>query len=550
MGRLLEINAEKYPTNPMIKYEDRVLSYGELNLLVNKYADYLSRCNVSKGKRVAVLMENRPEMIMIVLALNKLGAVSVLINTKQRRQVLLHSFNIAKPYAYIIGEECITAFQQVDQDVPSGAFFYLPETQSISIPDGFVDLDQRSKYCNGLNPETTRQNVLADPCFLIYTSGTTGLPKASIMSNQRYIKACYGFGQIALNLTTSDVIYVTLPLYHNNALTIGLGSALLTGASIALRRKFSASRFWSDCQRYQVTCFVYIGELCRYLLNQPEQSAIDRSHLVRKMIGNGLRHEIWGEFKTRFGIEQVYELYAASEANIGFCNFFNFDNTVGLCPYPFAIVKVNVSTGEPIRDKNRHLIKVKRGDVGLLLGQVNTHAPYDGYINKEASESKLLRNCFETNDLWFNTGDLMKNVGFWHAEFVDRLGDTFRWKGENVSTTQVEGVLNRVNGIAESVVYGVSVDGHEGRCGMAFVVLKTQVDLVELLQYLQKHLAAYAIPRFIRVGRQVSLTGTFKHQKADLKKEGYDLKQIHQDQVFVLIDNEYIPMTNDLHRFT
>src|SRR5574343_1354177 len=291
------------------------------------------------------------------------------------------------------------------------------------------------------------------------------------MSHYRWHRCMSGMGIMGLRLRPEDVLYCPLPLYHNNALTVSWGAVVGAGASLVLVPKFSASRFWDDVRCYQATSFCYIGELCRYLLNQPARPD-DRAHRVRAMLGNGLRPEIWDAFQQRFGIDHIAEFYTASECNLAFINALGLPRTTGLCPLSYAIVRMDLDTEQPVRSGRRqHMSRVQRGEVGLLITEITTRAPLDGYTDAKATEAKVLRNVFKKGDAWFNTGDLVRHQGLHHMQFVDRLGDTFRWKGENVATTEVEGVLAHQAEVAEAVVYGVTVPGADGRAGMAALTL-------------------------------------------------------------------------------
>ncbi|NQD95134.1 long-chain-acyl-CoA synthetase, partial [Pseudomonas sp. CrR25] len=338
-----------------------------------------------------------------------------------------------------------------------------------------------------------------------------------------------GFGHSGLTLNEQDVLYLTLPCYHNNAVTVCWGAALAGGAAIALRRKFSASAFWPDVQRYQATSFGYIGELCRYLLNQPECPQ-EKNNSLRSMIGNGLRPSIWAEFKARFGVERITEFYASSEGNIGFTNVFNFDNTVGFSPATYAIVRYDLESDRTIRTPKGFLEKASKGEPGLLISEISAKWPFDGYTDPAKSEAAILRNVFKQGDAWFNTGDLMRDIGCKHAQFVDRLGDTFRWKGENVSTTEVENVLGAFPGVEDAVVYGVEIPGTNGRCGMAALRLAagTSLDGTALAAHLDRELPVYAAPLFVRLLGEVQTTGTFKYKKTDLKLAAYDPTRVNE----------------------
>lgn len=535
IGSYIERNAMLHPHHPAILYENQSFSHSTFNAWVNRYANYLASQGIRKGDVVSVLLENRPEVLVCVGALAKLGAVASLINTNQRREALIHSFNLSKPRAYIIGEELHPAFSEILDELPrtDEPLYFLPDTGKLPMPDGFIDLNDASDRASNVNPLTTGRVRMKDPCFYIFTSGTTGLPKASIMTHFRWVKASAGFGFCALNLKPGEAIYTALPLYHNNALTVAWSSASAGGAALALRRKFSVSQFWDDTRKFNAVAVCYIGELCRYLLNQPRRPD-DAHNPVRRIVGNGLRPDVWMEFKERFDIPEVYEFYGASEGNVAFINLLNLDCTIGFCPLPYAIVQYDLDKDEPIRDSEGHFIKVGKGETGLLLGQVTKKTPFDGYTNKEASEKKLFRGVFEQGDLWFNSGDLLKDMGFRHAQFVDRLGDTFRWKGENVSTTEVDEVANSFFQVAEATTYGVDVPGTDGRAGMISLVLNVPLkdfDAAGLSNTLKQALPSYAVPVFIRLRSELEVTGTFKHRKVDLKKEGFDIASL-KDPVY------------------
>jgi len=528
----LERATRLYPDKPAFMDEQRRLSYRQFNAWANRLAWTFKADGVRHGDVVAVLVENRLELLAVLAALTKLGAIGALLNTTQRGKVLSHSLNLVKPAFFVIGEELVSAFNEVREHVSGAeqACYWLADQDTLqdtgNAPQGWLNLGQRQANQSELNLPDSLRVQMKDPCFYIYTSGTTGLPKASIMSHGKWIKAYGGFGHSGLGLGSSDVLYLTLPCYHNNAVTVCWGSVLAGGAAIALRRKFSASAFWPDVARYQATSFGYIGELCRYLLNQPV-STHERDNSLTSMIGNGLRPAIWHEFKARFGIDRLAEFYASSEGNIAFTNVFNFDNTVGFTPATFAIVHYDLESDRPTRNAQGFLEKVSAGQPGLLISEISKKFPFDGYTDPAKSEAVILRNVFKQGDAWFNTGDLMRDIGCKHAQFVDRLGDTFRWKGENVSTTEVESVLGGFPGVKDAVVYGVAIAGCDGRCGMAALRLAgdATLDPKALAQYLDAELPAYAAPVFIRLLAELETTGTFKYKKNDLKQVAYNPAQ-------------------------
>jgi acyl-CoA synthetase (AMP-forming)/AMP-acid ligase II len=554
LGAVLERNAEAFPDHPALLYEDVRLTHRELNKRVNRYAHYFSSQGVGKGDVALVLVDNRPELLMLIGALAKLGAVASLINPNQRGEVLRYSLELTRGRHFIVGEELMAAFQEVRGELglaQQDALYFQPERGEKTLPAGYVNLDQVTLDQPEDNPPTTGQVRLGDPFAYVFTSGTTGLPKASIQSHRRWISGDYWFGRVVMNLKRSDVYYCPLPFCHTNALNVAWGPAAGCGATLAIRRKFSASHFWDDVRRFNATVFIYIGEICRYLMNQPER-ADDRDNPVRMIVGNGLRPDIWKAFKRRFGIPRVYELYGAAEAPLVFTNLLNVDCTVGTCLLPYAIVECDVATGEPVRGDDGFMRKVERGGTGLVLAQISDEAPFIGYTDQRETEKKIYRDVFEAGDVWFNSGDLVLNQGCGHVQFVDRLGDTFRWKGENVSTSEVEKVANSLDQVAEATVYGVQIPGTDGRAGMVSIVPTTDYetfDLRRLVDTLLEDLPSYAVPKFVRFRTQLETTATLKIKKHVLRDEGFDPGAI-EDPLFVMLpdSDEYRPLTAELHR--
>lgn len=544
LGWALERAARLYPDAPALLEGQRRLSYALFNGWANRLARAFQAEGVKHASVVAVMLENRAELLVTLAALAKLGAVGALINTTQRGQVLAHSLNLVGPGHFVVGEELREAFDEVRANLQGGAerLYWVADDDTLrdpgQAPAGWTNLMRLAQAQSSDNMAETTQVRLKDACFYIYTSGTTGLPKASIMSHGRWIKAYGGFGHSGLGLGREDVLYLTLPCYHNNAVTVCWSAVLAGGAAIALRRKFSAKAFWKDVRHYNATCFGYIGELCRYLLNQPPCEE-ERDNSLTCMIGNGLRPSIWGEFKARFGIERITEFYAASEGNIGFTNVFNFDNTVGFSPATYAIVRYDLENDRPLRDAKGFMEKVGKGESGLLISEISDKWPFDGYTDPAKTQAVIYRDVFKQGDAWFNTGDLMRDLGFKHTQFVDRLGDTFRWKGENVSTTEVENVLGAFPGVEDAVVYGVEIPGTDGRCGMAALRLAPgqALDGKALAEHLDRELPAYSVPLFLRLLQQVETTGTFKYKKADLKSAGFDPRQVGE-ALFVRLPGE------------
>ena len=354
------------------------------------------------------------------------------------------------------------------------------------------------------------------------------------------------FGKIVMNLKTDDVLYCPLPFCHTQAVNTAWSAASARGSALAIRRKFSATNFLSDIRKFRATSFAYVGEMCRYLMNQPVKPD-DADNPLVACVGNGLRPDIWKDFKKRFGIRKVFEIYGAAEGSLIFSNLLNIDCTVGICLTPFAIVRYDVDAGEPIRDARGHLQRVRPGDVGLMLGELSEKLPFYGYTDQSESQKKILHDVFRPGDTWFNFGDLVMDQGYRHIQFADRIGDTFRWKGENVSTTEVENLINTLFQVAESAVYGVKIPGTDGRAGMAAIIPRIPVeefDLAALANTLIRGLPHYAVPKFIRFMKAFETTGTHKIKKNWLKDQAFDPGQI-LDPLFVLLPGRevYSPLT-------
>ncbi|WP_458237392.1 long-chain-acyl-CoA synthetase, partial [Pseudomonas sp. P5_A2_2] len=429
LGWSFEQAALRNPDGPALLQGDVTLSYSEANQWANRIAHHLIGQGIGKGDVVAVFIENRPELLVTILAVAKVGAISALLNTSQTRDTLVHSVNLVAPVAIIVGEELVPAYLAVRDRVSIKAdrtWFVADQDTSRQpgiAPEGFVNLMTASLDDASDNPPSSQQIFFDDPCFYIYTSGTTGLPKAGVFKHGRWMRSSASFGMIALDMRPDDVVYCTLPLYHATGLCVCWGSAVSGASGFAIRRKFSASQFWNDARKYRATTIGYVGELCRYLVDQPP-CADDSRHDVKKMIGNGLRPGAWNEFKTRFAVNHICELYAASDGNIGFTNILNFDNTIGFSLMRWELVAYDHDSGAPIRQANGLMRKVAKGEQGLLLAKIDDKAPLDGYTDPQKTAKVVLQDVFEKGDRYFNTGDLLRNIGFGHAQFVDRLGDT------------------------------------------------------------------------------------------------------------------------------
>lgn len=540
--RSLENVVSTYGDRPAISFEGQTLTWNELNAQANRLANTLKSEGIAKGDVVSIFMENRIELISCTLAALKLGAVAAFINTNLRGASLQHCITVTNSRLCIFGAELTEGIEGVreslDFDSQSG-YFGVPDS-GVDLPDWCRNLVQASHNQDDSNPADSNETQLGDVAFYIFTSGTTGLPKAAVMSHRRLLQSATLSAVAGLRCTEKDRIYLCMPLYHGTALVIGAGAAITSGAEMFLRRKFSASNLLDEVREHKINCLIYVGELCRYLMNTPRKPDDHDNPLVRLM-GNGLRPDIWSDFRERFGIERITEFYGASEGNVAFANLFNKEATIGLTSAKVALLKYDVSNNEVLRNEDGYCIEADPGEAGLLVGHINQSAEFEGYTDPNATEKKIMRNVFDDGDAWFDTGDLLKtvDVGFAlrmpHYQFVDRTGDTFRWRSENVSTNEVAEIINGHNQILVCNVYSVPIPATEGRAGMAAVCLNEGVnslDIDEFSKFVENQLPSYARPVFIRVQRDMDMTGTMKLVKKDLQAEGYDLVKV-SDPIYV-----------------
>ncbi|TDJ27297.1 MAG: long-chain-acyl-CoA synthetase [Gammaproteobacteria bacterium] len=560
----VERNVENFPDRIAIIFEGKSLTWREFNERANRYANYFRTTDLEGGDTVSLFMENRIEFLAVIVALNKLGVIAALINTNLKGRPLTHCVTVTKSKKCIVGGELASALAQVKAELnlrEGSDYYYVGDAATDTSPNWAQDLNEISANSAVDNPPQTGQITLGDNALYVFTSGTTGMPKAAILSNRRFLSSADLSHKAGLKCTERDRFYICLPLYHATGLVVCVGAAFSSGASMFIRRKFSASQFLKEVREHETTCLIYIGELCRYLTNTPRLPD-DHINPLQRMMGNGLRPDVWMEFKERFGIERITELYAASEGNVAFANLLNKNCTIGMTTAKIALVEYDVDADEIVRDEAGYCIEVKPGQPGLLLAHINTEAVFEGYTDKEATEKKIIRRAFEDDDAWFNSGDLIKEIeagftlGYTHYQFVDRIGDTFRWKSENVSTNEVGEIVNGFEQVKFCNVYGVEVPRTDGRAGMAAITLNdnTQdLDVEAFSQYLVKELPPYARPVFIRLQQDIDVTGTFKMLKGDLRRQGYDLKHV-VDPLYVLkpgakiyeqLDAEFAARIND-----
>lgn len=541
--------ARKHPDRLALLYEDRRFTYRELDEYSNRLAQAFLSLGAKKGDVVALLMDNRPEYVATILGLNKIGVVTSLVNTHVSGTPLVHALRICNPRWVLAGEEHAQNLEAVADELPVAreSVMFWRERPDAATPAFGPHFDQLFAKASSADPGRLSTLRTADPMLYMYTSGTTGLPKAAVIKNQRYLRAGIGFGRIVTELQPDDVTYITVPLYHATGSVAALGSAITTGSAVALRRKFSASQFWEDVNKYGVTCFPYIGELCRYLLTSPPHP-LERRHRIRVMMGAGMRPDVWTPFVRRFGIPSVKEFYASTEGNVAIVNLDERPGMLGRLMPGQEVVKVDPATEEIARDDKGRLVRCQVGEQGMLIGKIDTLNRFDGYLDSKKTSEKVLANAFGDGHAYFNTGDLVTLHTDRFVAFADRLGDTFRWKGENVSTTEVSMLLNECEGVVETNVYGVEVPHTDGRAGMVSLVANDAFDLGRFASHVVSRLPKYARPVFVRVQRELQLTGSFKYVKTDLKKDGFDPSKINEPlYYFDPASQGYLPLDANVY---
>ena len=529
LGGTAELMAARRKDAVFLLFEDERISFEEFNRLANRRANLFRERGVGKGDVVALMMENRPEYLTTLVGLSKLGAISAGINTNLTGQTLIHSLKTAECQKAIVGAECLGAFKEAmahEQCFPPEEVYVDTRWEADAQPPaGSRNLNEMLEGAGEENPPAVP--LTSNDLFMyIYTSGTTGMPKAARINHLRWYGAGLACGWYAWEVRDTDTIYCALPLYHSNGMLLAFGAALGNGAALALARRFSAGKFWEDVHRFGATCFIYIGEVLRYLVNSPPGDH-ERDHKVTRILGNGLRPDIWDVFKERFGIPHIREFYASTEGNAYLFNLEDVSGSVGkslINPSNLYLVRYDVESEDYIRDEKGFCQPCAPGEVGELLAKIKGTTPFSGYTNPEDSEKKLLRNVFKEGDVFFKTGDLLKADDAGNHYFIDRIGDTFRWKGENVSTHEVAEVISNFPHTAIATVYGVEIPGTEGRVGMAAVTMEPgkQFDPKAFYQFTGEKLPAYAQPAFVRIKPTLEVTGTFKLVKTELKKNGYD----------------------------
>lgn len=546
---------DKFADHTALVFEGERYTYRQLDALANRFAAWGDAHGLKAGDTVAILLPNRAEYIPAWVGLAKIGVASALINNNLNGAALAHCLSISNADHVVTDTESLSAIETIRAGLPRPLKYWVIDPEFAPSAERYP-LDLKEPKLAPERPAKSRRVGLKarDVALYIFTSGTTGLPKAAKITHMRaqlYMRSFAG----ATKANAEDKIYCVLPLYHATGGLCGAGAALLNGGTMVLRRKFSASHFWSDVIENDCTMFVYIGELCRYLVNQ-DPSPNDRAHKLRLAFGNGLRPEVWEEFQARFGVPRIMEFYGSTEGNVSMFNFDGQPGAIGRVPpylqrsFAVRLVKFDVESEMPVRDANGMCVLCEVGETGEAVGLIKDDARhnYTGYADKAASERKILHDVIERGDSWFRTGDLMRQDKDGYFYFVDRIGDTFRWKGENVSTTEVAEAISRYPGVDEANVYGVKVGKLDGRAGMAAITPGDGFKIDGLRDYLVREVPSYARPLFIRIAPAIETTGTFKYRKIDLVNDGFDPARIEQALYFD--DPEalrYVEITPDLY---
>lgn len=531
MCERMEDVASRHPERVALISERETFTYGDYNGRANRYARFAKSEGIAKGETVALLMPNRPEYLAIWMGVARSGGATALLNTSQTGQALAHSIAIVKPKIAIVAAELLEAFQSALPflETPPKLFVHgANDTDALRGDEAVMHFSPER-----LGPDERVTLTLDDKCLYIYTSGTTGLPKAANINHYRVSAMALGFSAV-MDVQDGDRLYDCLPMYHSNGGILSTLGVLIQGGSVVIREKFSVREFWTDIIKHQCTLFFYIGELCRYLLNAPP-GPHDMAHSVRLICGNGLRPDIWRAFVQRFGIRHIREFYGATEGNIALFNFDSRTGAIGRIPkwaekrFVVKVVRFDVENEQPMRNAEGYCIPCGPNEIGEIIGEIidDPMAPanrFEGYADKKADEGKILRDAFQQGDAWFRSGDLVTRDEQGYFYFVDRVGDTFRWKGENVATSEVAETINGHEGVAACAVYGVSLPGQDGKAGMAAILPSDDafLDLNALADHLARNLPHHARPVFLRIRREMDMTGTFKLRKIDLMREGIE----------------------------
>lgn len=544
----IESRIDKFGSNIAFIEDDRQWTYDEFESYANKVAGWAQNQDIKAGDTVAIFVRNRLEYVALWFGLSKIAAIPALLNFQLSGSALAHCVNISEAKHMILDHEMADQWDAAKENV----------TVDLKVWSAFGESEDYESFDAALldvvpnrPSKSLRKGLKAGGMAMkMFTSGTTGLPKAAKVTHVRAQNYMRGMGAGA-HSGPNDRMMMVLPMYHATGGLVGVGSALSYGGAVIVQPKFSATKFWDEAVRHGATQFTYVGELCRFLLSTPAHP-LEREHKIRWAMGNGLRPEVWEGFVNRFDIPHVIEFYGATEGNVSLINVDGPIGAVGRVPdylkfkFNIDIVRFDVDTEENPRGADGFCIRTDPDEVGEMIGEIRTDDPrfrFDGYENEQATKKKILRNVFKKGDAWFRTGDLMRRDKLGYYYFVDRIGDTYRWKAENVATGEVAAVMSKYEGITQANVYGVSVPGHDGRAGMASLVSETDIDLEKLKAIVDAELPLYARPVFLRLSKESDTTSTFKFKKTNLVKAGYNPANISDPLYYAdSVSGTYLPI--------
>ncbi len=554
----LELRVDTYGQNIAFIEGDREWSYDDMETYANRVAAWSKAQGLEQGDTVAVFARNRIEYIPLWFGLSKLGIIPALLNYQLAGKALAHCVNISEAQHVILDVEMAEQWSAAKDRIEGNPKVWA----AFGSVKGYDSFDAAIMDMRPDRPHKSKREGLkaGGQAMKMFTSGTTGLPKAAKVTHVRAQNYLRGLGAGA-KAKASDRMMMVLPMYHATGGLVGCGAMLTNGGAVIIIPKFSASKFWDDAVEYGATMFTYVGELCRFLLSQPPTEA-ERAHKINWIMGNGLRPEVWASFVARFDIPHVIEFYGSTEGNVSLINVDGPIGAVGRVPtylswkFNVDIIRYDVESGENPRGADGFCVREDPNETGEMIGEIRQDDPrfrFEGYGTKEATQKKILRDVFKKGDAWFRTGDLMRRDEEGYYYFMDRVGDTYRWKAENVATNEVAGVLSVFPGVTQANVYGVNVPGYDGRAGMASVVIEGEPDLAELKAHVDRELPHYARPVFLRLSKESDTTSTFKFKKTNLVKAGFDPKKVSDPlyyadpstEVFTPIDTDVFDGIHD-----
>jgi fatty-acyl-CoA synthase len=545
--------AARFGDMPALLSDNGTFSFRALDEVANRYARWALALGIGRGDAVCLVMKNRPEYMASWIGIARAGGITALINTNLTGPSLAHCINVANPKHVIVAHEFIPVLETARLD--------LVVRPSIWTHGGLAETDLAvviNQFSGAQLAAGERSAVtIDDPALYVYTSGTTGLPKAAIVTHYRLMMWTHWFAGM-MDTGPNDRMYNCLPMYHSVGGAVAIGAVLVNGGAAVIRDKFSVSMFWDDVVRFECTLFQYIGELCRYLLQAPVEGR-ELEHQLRLVCGNGLSTDVWLEFKQRFRIPRIIEFYASTEGNVSLFNVEGKPGSIGRVPSfiahrsPVALARFDFERGVPLRDAQGFCLSCKPNEIGEALGRIvdvsgRRGMRFDGYTSEQATTQKILHDAFERGDAWYRTGDLMRRDenGFYY--FIDRIGDSFRWKGENVAASEVVAALSKYPGIVDANVYGVTIANNDGRAGIAELVCTKEFEIEGLVGYLTDRLPKYAHPVFLRLTNGIDVTSTFKKIRGAWILDGSRLAT-NLGPLFV-IDREnrsYVPLDAELY---